>query len=853
MDQGKNVFLWIPAFAGMTGEAGMMGEVGMTLEAGMTRRATRSVPSSHLSIFLSFLFFFVFFSSSLLAVPPSPSFTEHLLAVEINSNEVGDIALFLEDTKGDFWGNQADLDKWGFVLPKKAPTLHKEQAYYELKAFNDLHYDVNRKRMSIHITSPSSHFKPQDVDFTKPSFVIPTEPSPGAYFNYDTLAQKSKESRPQLSGLFSAGYFNIYGTGFTDFVARYNPQQPTCHNNTSNELVRLNSNWRVDDPAEMQSFLIGDSYTAPGMWGRAVGFGGIQWGTNFGTQPSFITFPLPSARGDAIVPSVVDVFLNDSRVGRKETEAGPFTINAIPVTTGAGTLNLVTTDLLGRQQQTSVPYYVSGSLLKAGLQNFSYSAGFIRQNFGIESNTYKDLAFAGNYQLGLTDTVTKETHLEFVSQQQTAGTGGYVLLGDFGIFNLAGAVSHNKKNKIGNLLSVGFQRQALRSISFGTNLQLGSRHFSQLGLKEKTAPKVLLTTFVGMSLYDGASLGISYIRQKNRRWPRSEWPTGGGGAWNEGESLQGDNTLYYVGESPRNIDIVTANYSQSIGFGWALNISTVACLRGQKNKAAFVTLTYALSDTTTLNVGGTADKKSGNQGVVQIMRNLPAGPGYGYNLYAGNGQNANYQASLTGQTETGKYTAAAADCSGNKAGQLQASGALAFMDRKIYPTRTVGDSFAVVQVPGYENVGVYYQNQFMGTTDEDGTLLVPKLLPYQKNPIRVELTDLPLNAQIKKSEMTVIPYYRSGLLVDFPITASHDALMKLVLPSGQSPAAGTMVMFNGEQFPVGYDGEVYVTGAEEKNQLTLKYKQKTYKCSFNVKKTNTNETIPNLGVIKCQE
>ncbi len=59
----------------------------------------------------------------------------------------------------------------------------------------------------------------------------------------------------------------------------------------------------------MRTTRFGDAYNETGLWGRAVDFGGIQWGTNFNTQPSFITFPLPSVSGQALVPSVVDLYV----------------------------------------------------------------------------------------------------------------------------------------------------------------------------------------------------------------------------------------------------------------------------------------------------------------------------------------------------------------------------------------------------------------------------------------------------------------------------------------------------------------------------------------------------------------
>ncbi|WP_338009660.1 fimbria/pilus outer membrane usher protein [Rickettsia australis] len=60
-----------------------------------------------------------------------------------------------------------------------------------------------------------------------------------------------------------------------------------------------------------------------------------------------------------------------------------FDITNIPVITGRGDLIVKTQDITGKVQTITIPYYASPSLLRPGLSNFSYEAGFQRQNFTI--------------------------------------------------------------------------------------------------------------------------------------------------------------------------------------------------------------------------------------------------------------------------------------------------------------------------------------------------------------------------------------------------------------------------------------------------------------------------------------
>jgi len=55
-----------------------------------------------------------------------------------------------------------------------------------------------------------------------------------------------------------------------------------------------------------------------------VRFGGVQFGTNFSTQPMLVTTPLLAAHGEAVVPSTVDVFVNGRPVASESVPPGPF-------------------------------------------------------------------------------------------------------------------------------------------------------------------------------------------------------------------------------------------------------------------------------------------------------------------------------------------------------------------------------------------------------------------------------------------------------------------------------------------------------------------------------------------------
>ena len=79
------------------------------------------------------------------------------------------------------------------------------------------------------------------------------------------------------------------------------------------------------------------------------------------------------------VASTVDLIINGQKTSSTEVQSGPFILNNVPFINGKGEAVVVTTDAVGRQVTTSVPFYISNTLLKPGLFDYSLSLGKIRE------------------------------------------------------------------------------------------------------------------------------------------------------------------------------------------------------------------------------------------------------------------------------------------------------------------------------------------------------------------------------------------------------------------------------------------------------------------------------------------
>jgi outer membrane usher protein len=244
-----------------------------------------------------------------------------------------------------------------------------------------------------------------------------------------------------------------------------------------------------------------------------------------------------------------------------------------------------------------------------------------------------------------------------------------------------------------------------------------------------------------------------------------------------------------------------------------------------------------------------AAQENSAQSVATYQKNVPVAEGYGYQLEARDSGDA--RGALGYQNRFGSYQLEAAHANGEQAGRASVRGGLAYAGQQVYASRWISDSFGLARVPGFPGVRVYADNQWVGTTDANGNALLPRLRAYQRNPVRLEPRDLPLNAQVDTLMLEVVPFYRSAALADFPVRLANGAQFQVLLASGEPLPAGSTVQLMGakQPFPVGFDGVVYVTGLSAHN--TLQARWQTQSCTFELAFAASADALPDLGSVLC--
>ena len=736
--------------------------------------------------------------------------------VEINGQHPG-TSLLLQTPDGRLWARDEDLQLWRLPTPPGEPLISNGGAFYALDRLPGLHYTIDDATQSVAIRAPARLFAETAIDQARVRGAKPDPARPGGFLNYDLIAARVPHAAPEVTtsigGQLEVGVFNRWGVGTTNFV------RPVTSIDES--LIRLDTTWTQDRPDQLARARFGDSISGISSWGGAVHFGGVQWSTDFSTQPSFVTTPLAGVRGEAVLPSTIDLYINNALRLQTSVPPGPFSINNLPVISGQGTAQIVVRDVLGQQQLITVPYYASPSLLRPGLSSFSYEVGAVRDNYGISSNDYGRSLAVGTERYGFNETFTGEVHAELLPDQQTVGVSGVWLAHSLIVLNAAFATSHSSRGDA-PLLQLGVDHES-HTFSFGASARFAAEGYVQLGmLPSELAPVRVLQGYFSFPTPARGSVGVNYIQEDFRD------------------------------QAPAHL--LSTQASWPVSHNGFLSFTAMKPLRGgNPGSGATVGINLIFSLGERRSVSASVSRQDGtDQEQVQMQQNLPAGRGLGYRLAVGTGAADPWDATLKYQTDFGTYTFRSARDDNQTGYSAEAEGGVAVLDDDFFLSRRINQSFAVVRVGDYPNVRVYADNQEVAVTDSGGEALVPHIRAYERNPVSIEQADLPLDAEFGALEQDAIPNRRSGVLVNFDAKPSQGALLVLVRDDGTPVPAGAVAHFagNAEEFPVGMRGETYVTGLSRSTPVRVTWP--SLECDAMVEFVPSPDPLQKLGPITCR-
>jgi len=347
--------------------------------------------------------------------------SELIVSLKVNYDETDIFPTIVQNTQGNYLIPLEDIGHFNVQEDylKQATVNYHDTAYVNLDLLQGTKYNLNYENLDLDITFPAEKMQSQSFDASGASTKnVDTKLISGAYLNYDvTLSQNNDVN--YLAGVEELDYFTENGVYSYSFLfqtesVKSNFSKIKSIEKNQNKFMRLQTNWTYEDVNKMTNWRVGDSITKAASWSNSSRFAGIQYATNFAVRPNLLTYPLLDFRGKSELPSSIEIFSNSIPIYNAKAHMGDFDINNIPVITGRGDLIVKTQDITGKVETITIPYYASPSLLRPGLSNFSYEAGFQRQNFTVNSNDYKYLVLNTDYMLGINDYFTSGGHFEFL-------------------------------------------------------------------------------------------------------------------------------------------------------------------------------------------------------------------------------------------------------------------------------------------------------------------------------------------------------------------------------------------------------------------------------------------------------
>lgn len=766
--------------------------------------------------------------------------TPYLVTLHIDNVGLRKIYRCYKDKQGKLWMAGSDLSEIHFPASPQEARLYKGQDYYLLDSYENIAYDLDEQRLILHIQTPVTWHNnvigaevPLENQDLRPS-------RPGVFLNYDINdGYYGFPNNNHTAAFTEAGLFTPFGVGTSGFL--YNGND---YFRLHNKIVRLETTWTLDQPEHIASWRFGDSINSGFTWNGAVRFAGIQYATNFATQPAMITFPQPSLRGEANIPSSIDILVNGVPSYHQEVNKGVYSLNQIPVTTGAGTMQIITTDLLGRQAVNTFVYYASPTLLKPGLSNYSFEIGKIRRAYTFENNNYGRALGVGTWSMGFTDRLTAGVHVELLKDQQNLGFSNNYLLGSLGILHFGAAGSRacnegrlmwgNIKRGWGGLVNMGFTRQS-SFLSYGFQANVASSDYIQLGsFNSLWYPNLTLQSFIGMNMGRAGSLSATYTSLNNALLNNY--------AFLNALLDPNLNTPWPFAQS--NAELLLLSYSNSIFKRAYITISALEDMKHRNNRQIFASLIMPLDKGNKSISVNEYSQNNQHQENIQLNKNLPFGNGYGFHLTGATNSSSPITSEVDIQTNQGLFGARYLGFNGVHNTSLSARGSIIGFGHRIFPARYVDQAFALVQIPRFKNIGVNSRNQLVGKTNKRGYVYIPELLAYQPNVITINTDNLPLNSQIPATSKTVVPYRKSGVLVEFDVTLVQHVLLTLNQESGEPVPAGAVVYIadNTTPLPVGYHGQVFISN-DIKDTVHGRAEWDGLTCSFVLEAKHSDKVI----------
>lgn len=671
----------------------------------------------------------------------------------------------------DVWVPPAELTGPGLSRFAGARRDVDGRTYVSLRSLApDLRFDLDPVALAVRIEAGKALLGRGAVDlrstFRPPGLEL--DGAPSAFVNYAGRATTANDLSGVLEAGISRGDALLLGSVSADRLAG---------------PVRGLTALTVDDPRRLVRTTVGDAIVPADPLSGAPVIGGFGYARELSIDPYFVQSPLPRATAFAATPSTVEVYVNGALSRTLQVAPGTYDLSNLPVTAGANDVRIVVRDAFGRVQTIDAAHYQAQGLLAKGLHTFGWWAGARRETFGTSSFDYGSALVVGRHRYGFAETFTGGLRLELGPWVQQGSVSATLGLGRSELEATAAASADRGAPGAAGLLA---WRVASRRLSFGADASLSTREYATSTLRA-AQDRALWRAGAYASLPVGPDLSVQlqYTVDDRRDHGLSQ-------------GLTARSTLQLA---PRAWLLLSAGATRA---GAARPVGEV-----------MVQLVVAAPDGSTFDAGlHSSTAATGASSGAQ--RALPTGPGYGYRVRADSAGDGSFSGLAQAQAGFGRYEAGWDRTPTTSIGSVTAAGALVAVGGRVFATRPVEQSFALVRVPGVAGVRASLDRRPMGRTDADGDLLVPGLLPYYGNRLSIDDADVPASYRIGKTERLVAAPHRGAAVVRFDVAPLRavEGWVSIARASGaEVPAYGTLeadVPGGVRRSPIAEDGNFWL-------------------------------------------
>lgn len=743
----------------------------------------------------------------------------YLADVYVNAVSVESLEIRFDAAPGDKRGalpclTRAMLDRWGVNLSKvENPAFEQDSSCIQLSKIipgSNVNFDVGQMRLNINVPQVF-------MNRVARGYVSPEQWDAGinaGFVNYRLSSTRNEVKNGATSNSFSGSLQG--GINLGEWRLRHRSNYSRA--NGVGRWQALESYARRDIKAWRSRLTLGDSYTSGNVFADSLSVRGIQLASDESMLPDSQRGFAPTIRGVAETAANVKIEQNGYQIYTIDIPPGPFIIDDLFPTGTSGDLTVTITEADGRKKVSIYPYSALPVQVREGFWKYAVAAGKYRNVYGAK----EPIVAQGDVAYGLNSSTTVYGGLRVADIYQSSVMGVGVNLGNFGSIKTDATFARSKDPQ-GNIQqgqSLGFlytkmnlptettftiagyrySTQKFRSFYETVNLYSNNnwqyqgkrRHRVEGNIGQRLVPGTVSANLLLDKYWDGSSNRSSRVSY-NSTFRRLNY------------------SIDYQYNVNKNADGTTGQPSRLLSASLNIPLEWSA---GVTNRTTYVN--YSASS----NLEGSVSQNVGVSGLLLENNSVS----YSANVGNSNVNGTTGSATLTYDSPYATLSATRSQSRNYNTTIFSMGGGIVGHAGGITLSQNLGETMVLVNVPGAK--GVEISNNPGVKTDFNGYALVPYATPYRENSIALNTETLSENVEVKNAALKVVPTSGAIVLARYEARKGYKVLMVLSDRDGKYLPLGVRVEDGRgkEAGIVGANGLAYITGADAKGELTVKWR-----------------------------